>query len=315
MTGEIFDSCRIMVSAIIPTYNRCDVIQRAINTVCNQSYKNLEIIVVDDASADNTEAVVKSMSDPRIRYIRHETNLGGATTRNTGIDAAKGEYIAFLDSDDLWKPQKISLQLASIHEHPDSAKVVSYTQVENYNGRHVSIMPTRGKQDTESVEEYLFVNGGEMHTSTLMLSRSLAVSTRFRPGLKKHQDLDFCLRLAASGAKFTFVEKPLTVWVNEQRSDRISKIADYRISLNWIREYESSISPKATKGFLIKEVVPKLLEQDIDRGYTAKIILEAGWYGAVSLQKFAILMGKVAIPGKIRKKLKYLVTKPFRDKL
>jgi hypothetical protein len=66
---------------------------------------------------------------------------------------------------------------------------------------------------------------------------------------------------------------------------------------------------------LIKEVVPKLLQQDVDRGYTAKIILEAGWYGAVSLQKFAILMGKVAIPGKIRKKLKSLVTKAFRDKL
>lgn len=111
------------------------------------------------------------------------------------------------------------------------------------------------------------------------------------------------------------MEKPLTVWVNEQRSDRISKIADYRISLNWIREYQSSISAKATKGFLIKEVVPKLLQQDVERAYAAKIILEAGWYGAVSPLKFATLMGKVAIPGKIRKKLKSLVTQGFREQL
>ena len=95
------------VSVIIPTYNRAHLIGRAIKSVINQTYQDFEIIVVDDGSTDNTEEIVKSFNDPRIRYIRHEKNKGEAAARNTGIEAAKGKYIAFQDSDDEWLPEKL----------------------------------------------------------------------------------------------------------------------------------------------------------------------------------------------------------------
>jgi len=88
------------VSVIIPTYNRAHTIGRAIKSVLNQTYQDFEIIVVDDGSTDNTEEVVKSFRDKRIRYIQHKKNKGAAAARNTGIKSAKGKYIAFQDSDD-----------------------------------------------------------------------------------------------------------------------------------------------------------------------------------------------------------------------
>lgn len=101
------------VSVIIPTYNRAQLIGRAIQSVLNQSYKDLEIFVVDDGSTDDTERVIKEFQkqDKRIRYIRHEENKGAAAARNTGVKNAKGEYIAFQDSDDEWFLEKIEKQV------------------------------------------------------------------------------------------------------------------------------------------------------------------------------------------------------------
>jgi len=101
------------VSVIIPTYNRAHLIERAIQSVLNQTYQDFEIIIVDDGSTDNTEEVIKEFQekDKRVRYIKHNTNKGGNTARNTGLKSIKGEYVAFLDSDDEWLPKKIEKQL------------------------------------------------------------------------------------------------------------------------------------------------------------------------------------------------------------
>ena len=98
------------VSVIIPTYNRAAFLRLAIASVLNQTFQNFEIIVIDDASQDHTREVVNSLSDTRIRYIRHEGNRGVAVSRNTGVVNAKGSYIAFLDDDDEWFPEKLQKQ-------------------------------------------------------------------------------------------------------------------------------------------------------------------------------------------------------------
>ena len=99
------------VSVIIPTYNRAHLVGRAIQSVLNQTYQDFEIIVVDDGSIDNTEEIVNSFDDKRIRYIKHKKNKGAAATRNTGIKNARGEYIAFQDSDDEWLSEKLDEQI------------------------------------------------------------------------------------------------------------------------------------------------------------------------------------------------------------
>ena len=104
-------SNNLLVSVIIPTFNRCGVLKRAVLSAVNQTYKNIEIIIVNDASTDATTEVVGLINDSRLKYVIHEKNQGLATAWNTGIKNSSGEYITFLDDDDEWAPEKISHQL------------------------------------------------------------------------------------------------------------------------------------------------------------------------------------------------------------
>ncbi len=99
------------VTIIIPTYNRSDLLQRAVDSVLSQSYTDYELIIVDDRSSDNTQKIIASFDDPRITCIRRKTNRGLSAARNTGVEQARGEYIAFLDDDDEWLPEKLREQV------------------------------------------------------------------------------------------------------------------------------------------------------------------------------------------------------------
>ena len=99
-----------LVSVIIPTYNRKHLLKEALGSVFSQTYKNLQVIVVDDGSTDNTQDIISDFKDKRITYIK-QGHRGASSARNKGIENAKGEYTAFLDSDDRWLPTKIEKQM------------------------------------------------------------------------------------------------------------------------------------------------------------------------------------------------------------
>ena len=106
------------VSVLIPTYNRALHLRAAIASVLDQTFQDFEVIVVDDASTDDTFAVVRSVDDARVRYLRHETNKKEAVSRNTALRAASGEYIAFLDDDDEWVREKLQRQVELLENRP-----------------------------------------------------------------------------------------------------------------------------------------------------------------------------------------------------
>lgn len=106
-----------LVSVVLPTYNRAYCISRAITSVLNQSYSNLELIIIDDASSDNTGDIVKAIVDPRIFYKKIEKNRGPAGARNVGLAKAKGDLIAFIDSDDIWLPGKLAFQIDILQKY------------------------------------------------------------------------------------------------------------------------------------------------------------------------------------------------------
>ena len=107
-----------LVSVIIPTRNRARFLAGAVKSVLEQSYNDFEIIVVDDCSSDDTTALMESFRGSGIRYFRHDRRLGGASARNTGIHQSTGEYIAFLDDDDEWYPEKLGRQMSTILASP-----------------------------------------------------------------------------------------------------------------------------------------------------------------------------------------------------
>lgn len=105
------------VSVIIPTYNRCDFLREAVASVLAQTVPDFELLVVDDGSMDATRDVVLSFDDPRIRYL-FQTHLGVSAARNWGVASSRAELVAFLDSDDLWQPTKLEVQVSYMKEHP-----------------------------------------------------------------------------------------------------------------------------------------------------------------------------------------------------
>lgn len=148
-----------------------------------------------------------------------------------------------------------------------------------------------------------------MLTSTLLVSRELAVKTLFKPGLIKHQDLDFVIRLEQQGARFVFVPQVLTIWHNESRSDRTSKINDYQVSLNWINTYQDHISDRAIKGFILKEVAPKMLLDSEKKPQAIKILVAGLRDRLIPLNYFLFLLIKQAVPRKYQLLLKALFQK------
>lgn len=133
------------MSIVTPTYNCAKFIAETIDSVLQQTYSNWEMIIVDDASKDNTEEIVKRYDDNRIKYIRLEENGGAAVARNTAMREAKGKYIAFLDSDDLWKPEKLEKQIAFMKQHNYNITATDYEQISEEGESLHKIIRTKKK--------------------------------------------------------------------------------------------------------------------------------------------------------------------------
>lgn len=131
-----------LVSIIMPSYNTAKFISETIDSVLTQIYTNWELIIVDDCSTDNTDEVVKSfLSDDRIKYIKNEKNSGAAFSRNRALCEAKGKWIAFLDSDDVWLPEKLKKQIAFMEKNDYHFSYTNYIEIDEFsipNGRVIT---------------------------------------------------------------------------------------------------------------------------------------------------------------------------------
>lgn len=120
-----------MVSVVTPVYNAADFLKETIESVLQQSYQDFEYLLVDDCSTDNSADIIKKFAntDSRIKYIKLDTNSGAAVARNTGIENAKGRYIAFIDSDDVWYPEKLTKQLKFMTEQNEAFTYTGYEHI------------------------------------------------------------------------------------------------------------------------------------------------------------------------------------------
>lgn len=130
-----------LVSIIMPSYNTGKFIGETINSVIDQTYINWELIIVDDCSSDNTDEIVKNIKDSRIVYLKNEKNMGAAVSRNRALREAKGKWIAFLDSDDLWKENKLEKQIKFMKDNNYYFTYTNYIEIDengNQNGKKIT---------------------------------------------------------------------------------------------------------------------------------------------------------------------------------
>ncbi len=234
-------------SVVIPLYNRADIVGDTIRSVQGQDWQDFEIVVIDDGSRDDPAPVIEAIGDPRVRYIRQD-NAGGGAARNHGIKAARGRYIAFLDSDDLFLPGKLSIMAQALKD--DDGRTVLYSRMKVDRGvDRYWIRPDRGIRDGEDVGEYLFCANQFMQTSTMVVPSDMARKVLFDPALKKGQDLDFCVRLQGAGARFKMIDEPLTVWLDATEAGRTSYVRGYETSLDWLDRCGHMLTGRARRGY------------------------------------------------------------------
>jgi glycosyltransferase involved in cell wall biosynthesis len=196
------------VSVILPTYNRAHLLERAAQSVLQQSFKNLELIIVDDNSQDNTQEVVDNLNDPRVSYIKHHHNQGGSAARNTGIKASSGSYIAFQDSDDEWLWGKLQQQVDLLDESHENIGVI-YTGFLQCNKRNTKYIPHEKNQTIEINTLHNLLLGNFISTQTLVVKKEcLEKSGYFDENLPRFQDWELVIRLAKN-VNFKLIDEPL----------------------------------------------------------------------------------------------------------
>lgn len=196
------------VSVIIPTYNRAEFLRSAIASVLDQTFQDFEIIVVDDASKDNASEVVSSFNDQRIKYIRHGVNKGGSAARNTGIVNSNYEYIAFLDDDDEWLPEKLKMQVDLLQNcSPNIGGIYTGHSVLDKHSKSILNIWTPKKRG--DIYDDMFKANWLGTTSSLLLRRECFERVGlFDESLPSFQDYDMWIRIS-NEFHFEYIKEPL----------------------------------------------------------------------------------------------------------
>jgi len=218
---------RPRVSVIVPTYNRAALLPRALRSVLEQDFADIEVIVIDDGSTDNTPQVVAQFNDERIRYQSLGANRGIGYARYVGVEAARGEFLAMMDSDDVWTPGKLSLQLRAFEQFPNVELTFGdYWNVNLVTGER-SFGFTQTQRGLETLEvsqlstelDFWYILRGMPEAMlimsfvafpTIMFSREIITRVgNFNPGLKAAEDLEFVWRCGVMDVSMGYFKRPL----------------------------------------------------------------------------------------------------------
>lgn len=210
-----------LISIVIPVFNRAHLVPRVIGSVLAQSYRNLDIVIVDDCSSDDIVEAVAALDDPRVRLIRRERNGGASACRNTGVAASRADWIAFHDSDDLCTFDRIELSVRKMMTLPKEyigvyGAILLYTEgkEEDYSRKVTALLPRRSEPQLSGDMSARTRQGNIMNLPTILVQKAaLLAAGPFDERLRRNVDWDLCLRLTQRG-HFGFVPEFLVLSPN-----------------------------------------------------------------------------------------------------
>lgn len=246
-------STRPRYSIIIPTYNRASSIEQTLTSCFEQTYQNLEVVTVDDGSSDDTLDVLGRITDPRLVIVRQE-NAGPAAARNHGMRIARGEYIAFLDSDDIWLPDFLK-QCESALSQESNQLLYGQIIVDRGVGRYW-VKPDAAIQADESIYDYLYIKGCFIQTSTMVIPASLASQVSWDESVTFGDNDQFAIDCFQTGINFNMLEKPQTLYADAISADALSQLPifdgtseKYTNFFRWMQSQREHMSEQAWHGF------------------------------------------------------------------
>jgi glycosyltransferase involved in cell wall biosynthesis len=229
-----------LISVILPTRNREELLGRALSSVLWQTYENWECIVVDDSSHDNTYEIVKKLNDKRIRYVKNITGKGASASRNIGINLSNGKFLAFLDSDDEWLPGKLEKQFALLKSLPASYGMI-YCWMDYYDGEKLLYRNRKENRDMIFPDVLTQIMTGG--TPTLLLRKDIISETGgFDERMINGADQDFIRRIAQKYLVDYIPEVLVKVYINHSSESRLSDPAIKENNRNFISSLELTLN-------------------------------------------------------------------------
>ncbi len=296
-----------LVSVVVPVLNRAKSLPACLRSITGQTFSDWEAVVVDDGSSDGSADVALRVGPPgKVRVVRHGRNQGPSAARNSGILAARGRYVAFLDSDDSWHPDKLRQQCELVEADANPNMVLCATQTCVFRGSgRVLVLPERAPFPDEPWSEFLYVNGGFAQTNSFFLSRELAMKVGFRSSVLQHEDHLFFLDLGAHGAHYRLIREPLSNWNNDPRTDRMGLAAHFERSCRFLDEADGLLTERARLAFEVRYLGPRLFK---DSPFKAiKLFKRASRNGAVRHRHLLAVWAHCVLPGPVVAALKRLL--------
>ena len=269
----------VVFSVVVPNYNRLEQLEEAILSVIGQTFSDWELIIIDDASEISLAPIIAKYESARVIFLRQEKNEGASAARNRGIDAARGKYIAFLDSDDQFLPDSLQTVFRKIEEYnftdEDHVCISSRYQLHTSENSYV-ILPKVLLRDDEDVMRYLFVSGGRIRTSTIVVSKSCAQRARFDTKMIVNEDYDFVRRLQKQSVRFVMIPDALVKVSDKYGSNRLSRDKGaFKTASNWITSIQSQLAPDVVAAFMLRELAPIAQSRTRRMGIFAENVLPA----------------------------------------
>ena len=306
-----------LVSAVVPTLGRPGHVVAAVRSALAQTVAEIEVVVVMDGPDAPTSAALAAIDDGRVRVVELPARGGPGAARNAGVAEARGEWVAFLDDDDLWEPRKLELQLDAARAAGGASPIVATREWTRGDGGH-EVWPRRLPDPGEDVGDYLlarrglFWGEGSIDTSTWLVPRGLAERVRFREDLAKHEDWDWLVRAARdAGAVVTFVPgPPLAIRSVDDGRPRASRALDWRLGLAHLRECRERglISRRAHAAFLLTVLSAEAAEQR-DLHALWQLPWEAARRGRPRFKHLLVCAGNFALPRTLRARLRRLLSR------
>jgi glycosyltransferase involved in cell wall biosynthesis len=294
----------VTVSAVIPTRGRAALLRRAVLSALEQTLREVEAVVVVDGPDPDSIAALEELSrqDRRLKVLALPASVGGSDARNLGVQAASGEWVAFLDDDDEWLPGKLAAQLAAVRAA--ESPLIARTPAQDY------IWPRRMPARGEQIGEYLLARRsltrgeGYIQTSTFFVRRSLMLAQPFKSGQLKHQDTEWVLRLGRlPGLQIVFADEVLAIHNIEENRPTISSKSNWHYSLAWLRRDRHLFTPRALSGFVLHQIACEASEQGAWLAFPV-LLLEALRYGRSTPRDFAIYLAIWLLPRRRRRLLR-----------
>lgn len=224
-----------LISIITPIYNAEKTLQQTLDSILNQSYKNYEVLMIDDASIDNSRQIANTYTkDNRFKLISLKKNAGVANARNTGIDASNGEYLCFLDSDDWWEPEKLNFQIKQTSHDNLQLSYMSYLRIDENTSRVLSHV-----KPPQSLTYKGLLRSNHIGNLTTMVKKSCIGDIRFKK--TGHEDYVFWLEILRKGitAKLIFTEESQCNYLVRASSLSSNKIKTIKWQWNIYRKNEN----------------------------------------------------------------------------